>query len=176
MVADYVRSGHWLTAFVVWYVGALCALGLLVAGVGLRRLGGQLGEMLWALAVAGTTVSVVGAFVAGGVDVAMAEGRAAVPAGVPHPVVYTLTEIGNLLAVCAPALFVGVAALLLAARGPLPRWLRAFSVLAGVCGILAPLFFTYGVFVLWTIVAGITWVVTGREAPEPARPFEEPLV
>jgi hypothetical protein len=26
---------------------------------------------------------------------------------------------------------------------------------AGVCGILAPLFFTYFVFVLWTIVAGI---------------------
>jgi hypothetical protein len=75
--------------------------------------------------------------------------------GVPHQVVYTITEIGNLLAVCGPALCVGVLALVLAARGPFPGWLRAFSVVAGVCGILAPLFFTYFVFVLWTVVAGI---------------------
>src|SRR5689334_6226756 len=63
MVAHYIRSGHWAAAFVIWYAGALCALGLLVAGTALRRLGGQVGELLWGLAIAGTAVSVVGAFV-----------------------------------------------------------------------------------------------------------------
>jgi hypothetical protein len=33
---------------------------------------------------------------------------------VPLPVFYTLTEIGNLIAVCGPALCMGVAALVLA--------------------------------------------------------------
>jgi hypothetical protein len=69
-----------------------------------------------------------------------------------------------------PALCIGVAALILAARGRLPQWLRVFSVIAGVCGILAPLFFTYFVYVLWTIVAGITLARSSRDsghAPQP---------
>ncbi len=167
MVRDYVASSHWLAAFGLWYVAALSAIGLVVAGAALRRLGGWLGDVLWGLAVAGTAASVVGAFVSGGLVVAMAEGGEAVQAGVPHPVVYTLTEIGNLLAVCAPALFVGVAAVLLAARVPMPRWLRVFSVVAGVCGVLAPLYFTYPVFLLWTVVVGIALLRSGARTTVP---------
>ena len=65
---------------------------------------------------------------------------------------------------CGPALCIGVAALVLAARGPLPGWLRIFSAAAGVCGILAPFFFTYFLFVLWTITAGIALALT---SPQP---------
>ena len=132
-----------------------------------------MGEVLWGLAVAGTATSVVGAFVSGGVDVAMAEGGRTVQTGVPHPAVYLVTEIGNLLAVCSPALLVGVGAILLAARTPMPRWLRAFTGVAGVCGVLAPFFFTLFVFVLWTVVAGSpSWWLLGvrrRGRPTPAR-------
>jgi hypothetical protein len=112
----------------------------------------------------------VGAFVAGGVDVAMAEGHASIRSGVSAPVVYTLTEIGNLLAVCGPALCMGVAALALAVRGPLPTWLRVFSAIAGVCGVLAPYFFTYFVFLLWAVVAGLTLAArrTDHTVTEPA--------
>ena len=52
---------------------------------------------------------------------------------------------------------------MLAARSTLPGWLRAFSAVAGVCGILAPLFFTYFVFTLWTIAAGITLAVSSKD-------------
>jgi Na+/H+-dicarboxylate symporter len=90
------------------------------------------------------------------------------------PVFYTLTEIGNLLAVCGPALCLGVAALVLATRGPLPTWLRVFSVLAGVCGVLAPFYFTYFVYALWTLVAGITWTL-GR-SPQRVRDSEPSMV
>lgn len=166
LVTDYIKASHWPVAWTLWYVGALCALGLLVVGTGLRRLGGTLGQLLGGLAVAATGVAVTGAFISGGLDVAMAEGGPTVRAGVPHEVVYTITEIGNLVAACAPALLMGVAALLLAARGPLPGWLRVFSVVGGVCGVLAPFFFTYGVYLIWAVVAGITWIVTGGRQAE----------
>ena len=98
-------------------------------------------------------------------------------AGLPHPIVYTVSEIGNLLTVCAPAFFVGVVALVLAAKTPLPPWLRGFSALAGACGILAPLYFTYFVFVLWTIVTGIAILTQRRttQQPQPQRPIEPAL-
>jgi hypothetical protein len=170
-VADYITTSHHPTAFTLWYVGALAALGLVAVAAGMRRLPGT-GPFLAGLALVGAAVSVTGAFVAGGVDVAMAEGGPTVRAGVPGPVVYTFTEIGNLLAVCGPALCVGVAALVLAARGPLPWWLRAFSAVAGVCGVLAPFFFTYFVFVLWTVVAGLVLALRRADTPtrEPVRP------
>jgi hypothetical protein len=159
-VSAYIASSHWPVAFGLSYVGALASVGLMVFGLALKSVGEGIGsgvrELLWGLAVAGTATSVVGGFVTAGLDVAMAEGGSTVQNGVPHPVVYTVTEIGNLLSVCGPAFFAGLMALLLAARAPLPTWLRACSAVAGVCGILAPLFFTLFVFVLWTIVAGVT--------------------
>ncbi|HET9498825.1 MAG TPA: hypothetical protein VFO98_01060 [Marmoricola sp.] len=155
-VSDYVASSGWLAAFGFAYLGAFAALGLLVFGRNLRPMLGSAGDLVWGLTVAGAATGVVGWFVDGGLDVAMAEGGRHVQTGVPLPVVYTITEIGNLLAVCSPAFFVGVAACVMAARAPLPRWLRVFSVVAGVCGVLAPLFVTYLVFVLWTLVCGAT--------------------
>lgn len=169
-ISAYLSGGHWSTAFTIAYVGAAAALGLLVLGQALRALGGTLGDLLWSLAVAGTTTSVAGFFVTGGLDVAMAEGGHAVQAGVPHPVVYTVSEIGNLLSVCAPAFFTGVIAIALAAKAPLPGWLRAFSAVAGACGIFAPLFFTYFVFVLWTLVAGVALLVRRPVSQRAANP------
>jgi hypothetical protein len=164
-VRTFVSSGHWPAAFALSYLAAFAALGLVVFGNALRpSLGYPLGDLVWGLAVAGTATSVVGAFVTGGLDVAMAEGGHTVQTGVPHPVVYTITEIGNLLAVCGPAFFVGVIALVLAARAPWPMWLRAFSAVAGLCGILAPLFFTYFVFAIWTVVAGVALVRSGSRS------------
>jgi hypothetical protein len=169
LVGDYIATSHFAPAFAFWYVGALAAVGLLVFGHGLRDLP-SVGGLLEGLAIAATATSVVGAFVSGGLEVAMAEGGSAVRAGVPHPVIYTITEIGNLLAICSPALFVGVAALVLARRSALPGWLRGFCVVAGLCGILAPFYFTYFVYLLWTVVAGVFLIAsrTTRPAAEPA--------
>jgi hypothetical protein len=156
LVPSYVAQSHWPVAFTIAYLGAISALGLFVFGNAMRKMLPRTGELLWGLSVAAVSVSAVGWFVDGGLVVAMAEGGHAVQAGVPDPVVYTVTEIGNLLAVCAPAFFIGVAALVLAIRADLPKWLRIFSVVAGVCGILAPGFFTFFVFVVWTLVFGVT--------------------
>lgn len=161
-VATYVSSGHFAVAAGCWLVGAFAALALLVVANGLRALPGT-GRLLAGLTGVGAAAGIVGAFVSGGLAVAMSEGGAAVRRGVPHSVVYTITEIGNLLAICAPALCVGVAGIVLAGRHGLPSWLRVFSFVAGICGILAPIFVTWFVFVTWTVVLGIALAV--RRSP-----------
>ena len=153
-VANYISTGHLTIAATLWYLGAFSALALLVVATGVRQVP-QIGGLLSRLATVGAALSVTGAFVSGGLAVAMAEGGVRVRTGVPHAVVYTITEIGNLLAVCAPALCLGVAALVCAARAPLPAWLRITAVLGGICGILAPLFFTYFVYIICTAISGI---------------------
>jgi hypothetical protein len=177
LVTSYIGSDHWVLAWLYCYLGAAGAVGLLIFGLRWHSSTGSSGDTLRGLTLAAAAVSVVGWFVDGGVVVSMAEGGRAVQSGVPHPVVYTLTETGNLLAVCAPAFFMGIGAILLATRSPMPRWLKVFSVVAGLCGILAPLFFTYGLYVLWTVVfAG--WLLAGgrRAAPTAAASREASLV
>ena len=166
VVAGYVDPSHYATSLAFWYVGALAALGLLAFGHGLRRLGGVVGETAWGLSIAGTATSVVGAFVGGGLVTALAEGGTAVREGVPHPVVYTISEIGNLLSLCGPAFFIGVVAILLAARAGLPRWLGIFSAVAGVCGILLGFYFTIPVYLLWALVFGGRLVAKGSRRSE----------
>lgn len=159
-VADYVSSGHWPIAFVLAYVGAFAALGLLVFGRRMRHEMRVGGDLLWGLLVGGTSVAVAGWFMVGGVAVSMAEGGSAL-ATVPHPVVYLFSEIANLVAVCASAFLVGVAALVLGVRSALPAPLRVFSSVAGVCGILAPVFFPLFLFWLWSVGFGLWVAVTG---------------
>jgi hypothetical protein len=57
----------------------------------------------------------------------------------------------------------------------MPCGLRVFTIVAGACGVLAPFLFTYFVFVLWTIVAGIGFAASRRPAPVVA-PLMESLV
>jgi hypothetical protein len=168
IIAGYLDPGHYATSIGFWYLGALAALGLLAFGHGMRRLGGAVGETAWGLSVAGAAISVVGAFVGGGLVVALAEGGTAVQQGVPHPVVYTISEIGNLLSLCGPAFFVGALAIVLAARASLPRWLAVFSVVAGLCGILLPFYFTIPVYLVWTLVFGGRLVAGGTRGAKGA--------
>jgi hypothetical protein len=161
-VARFISSGHMWTAFGLGYLGILGALAILVFGARMRGEAGSSGDLVWGLTLVGTATSLVGWFVTGGLAVAMAEGGDPVRGAIAHPVVYTVSEIGNLLAVCSPALCVGVASILLARQASLPRWLQVFTMVAGVCGVLASFYFTYFVFVLWTLVAGMALAVTSR--------------
>jgi hypothetical protein len=118
------------------------------------------GDVFWALAVAGTAAAVIGWFLVGGVAVVFAEGGTALTA-LPHPVVYALTETGNLVAVCASAFLVGSAALVLAARASLPAALRVLTVVGGICGLVAAFFFPIFLFWLWAIAFGVWALATG---------------
>jgi hypothetical protein len=165
-VAAYISSGHRITAFVLAYLGLFAALGLLAFGAGMREALGRAGRTVWGLSVAGTAAAAVGWSMVGGVAVAAAEGGSAV-AGVPHPVIYLLTQVGNGIALCASALMVGVAALVLASRAGVSTHLRVLTAVAGVCGIVSPLFFPLFVFWLWTIGFGIYVAAAPSRRTEP---------
>lgn len=164
-VVGFMSHGHMWAAFGYGYLGCLGAVALLVAGRHLRDLAGSARDLVWGLAIAGSTASAVGFFVTAGVAVSMAEGGTQVRDSIPHSVVYTFTETGNLLSVCLPALFVGAVALVLARKADLPGWLRVFSAVAGVCGILAPFFFTYFLYLLWVLVTGALLALGRNRAP-----------
>jgi hypothetical protein len=170
-IAEYLSGGHRITAFALAYAGGLAALGLLPFAHRMRQELGGLGRTVWGLGVAAVATAVTGWFVVGGVAVAATEGGSAVTRGVAHPVVYVFTEIGNLVAVCGPAFLVGIVAVLLAARGPLPAPLRAVSAVAGLCRIVAPLFFPMFVYFLGVLVLAVWCLVARapRRAPAPAQ-------
>ncbi|WP_308492750.1 hypothetical protein [Microbacterium terrisoli] len=167
-VTAYLTVTHGPTAFALWYVAALGALALVLFAAGVRRLP-TTGAPLAALATIGAAVSVTGAWLSGGLAVAMAEGSDPVRTGIPHPVAYVLTEVGNLMAVCGPALCVGVIALVLAARGGVSVWLRVCCVIGGVCGILAPYFYTYFIYMLFTVVFAVALIAARRAPTRPSR-------
>ena len=165
-VTDYIASGHWAAAFVVAYLGAFAALGLVVFGHSIAWQVGRGAGLLRGLAVGGGVAGVVGWFLVGGIAVAFAEGGGALTA-VPHPVVYLVSEMSNLVAVCASAFLAGAAAFVLASRADLPRWLRITSYIAGPCGMLAAFFFPLFLFWLWAIGCGAWAVRAGARDAEP---------
>ena len=160
-VTAYLSPDHLGEAVVFGYAGILGALCLLVFGRGARALVVRGADLVWALVVASVTAGVLGATAAGGIAVAGAEGGDAIRTGVPLPVVQMLGEVTGLVMLCVPALFVGVVAIVLARRAELPAWLRVAGIVAGACGILAPAFFTFFVFLLWTLVFG-GWLALAR--------------
>jgi hypothetical protein len=160
-VQAFIEGHHRNLDFALYTVGALASIGLLVFGWAVRDRFDRVGELVWGLSIAGTATAVSGLFLLGGFQVAMAEGGRQAQE-VPQSVAYTIGTIGHLFAGPAPALFLGVIALLLAARAEMPGWLRVFTVLAGVCGITAALYFTAAVYLLWVLVFGI-WVVARRQ-------------
>jgi len=169
---DKVRqyaAGGLVTPILLGALVMAAACALLLLGRHLREEGGVAGGLGRDLAVVGAAAGVVGGMAQSGLSVALLEGGAGVSTGLTLPVVYALGEIVNLLAVCAPAFAVGVLALLLAARYPMPAWLRVLTVVGGVCGVTAPLFVTLFVFLLWAVVLG-TWLAVGGERGSEVNP------
>ena len=172
-VVDYLSRDHWVTGMVLGYVGAFAALGYLVFARRMRDQLGDAGDLFWGLAVAGTAAAVIGWFLVGGMSVSFAEGGDAMQK-LPHPVVYLVSEMSDLIAVCASAFLIGISAIVLAAKAALPRPVRIASYVGGVCGIFAAAFFTLFLFWLWAIAVG-AWValrgslyVAARREPQPA--------
>lgn len=162
-VAAFIAGTHRNLDFLLYTVGALSSIGLLVFGWAVRDRFGRIGELVWGLSVAGTATAVSGLFALGGFQVAMAEGGEQAQA-IPPSVAYTFGTIGHVFAGPGPALFIGVIALILAAKAELPAWLRVFTVLAGISAITAALYFTAAVYLLWLLVFG-SWAVA---RPQPS--------
>lgn len=174
-VVNFLSAEHFWVAVAMAYVGALGALALLPATQGLGDLHPGRRDLIRRLGVVAAATGVGGWFLSAGIPIAATEGGAPIRDGLPLPVAHTLGEMGILLALCAPALSIGIAATLLARARRLPRWLRVLSLVAGLCGVLAPLFFTAFVFLLWTLVMG-AWLSLSTSRATTSRPEGAPIV
>lgn len=173
MVSSYTSSSHWVTAFALAYLGAFTTLGLLPFAARMRSELRSGGDAFWGLTVAGVAAGVIGWFLLGGLAVVFAEGGSALRS-LPHTVVYALGELGVLVTACASAFLVGSAALVLAARAPLPTALRVLTVLAGVCGLLAAFYFTMFLYWIWAIGFGAWVLVTEARDSRPTPKQRQP--
>jgi hypothetical protein len=174
IVTSYISSGHRVTGIALAYLGAFAALGLLPFAARMRSELRSGGDLFWGLSVAGVAASVVGWFLLGGIPVVFAEGGTAL-AGLPHDVVYAMSEVSILVAVGASSFLVGVAALVLAVRGPLSGPIRALTVVGGVCGLLASFYFPIFLFWLWAIAFGIWTLASRTPASAPVRAQHQPV-
>jgi hypothetical protein len=173
LVTDYISSGHRVTAIALAYLGAFAALGLLPFAARMRSELRSGGDVFWGLSLAGVAASVVGWFMLGGIPVVFAEGGTAL-AGLPHDVVYAMGEVSILVAVGASSFLVGAAALVLATRAPLPGALRVFTVVGGVCGLLASFYFPIFIFWLWAIAFGVWTLASRARASAPLQAQHQP--
>jgi hypothetical protein len=167
-IARFVSPSSRVTEFACGYLGILAAVGLAVFVTRMRPAvaeasSHEVGDLFAALGIGAATVAAVGWTVTAGIPVAFAEGHGHPAAA---PVVYLVSELGVLLNLATPAILMGAAILLLATRAGamVPRWLRISTVVAGICGIAAPFFFPYFLFLLWGIVAGVWCLASGTGA------------
>ena len=168
-VTAWTGEAHRWGAFGVGYLGCFAALGLLVFTLGSHhRVRGPATEVYRSLGVIGAGIAMVGWWLSAGIAVALAEGGPDVRAGMSLPVVYSLSEMANLLAVCAPALCLGVMGWILATRGQQPRWLRVLGAVGGTGGVLAAFYFVIPLYVIWLIALGIWTLRSARPTPEPS--------
>jgi len=174
LVRSYIAGDHRVAALALAYLGAFAALGLLPFATRMRSELRSGGDLFWGLSIAGSAASVIGWFLLGGIPVVFAEGGTGV-AGLPHDVVYALSELGILVTVGAGSFLVGGAAIVLAARAPLPAPLRVLTVVGGVCGLLASFWFTLFAFWLWAVVLGVWTLASGSRDTAPIRAQHQPV-
>ncbi|MGN6574904.1 MAG: hypothetical protein ACTHKG_04395 [Nocardioides sp.] len=166
-VTAWTSEAHRWGAFGVGYLGCFAALGLLVFTLGSHhRVHGPTAEVYRSLGVIGAGIAMVGWWLSAGIAVALTEGGPDVRAGMSQPVVDSLSEMANLLAVCAPALCLGVMGWILADRGQQPRWLRILGAVGGTGGVLAAFYFVIPLYLVWLVVLGLWTVRSSRPARE----------
>jgi len=168
-IATYLSSGHRAVAIAAMYLGLLGALGLVCLLVELREglAATTAGRVAWGVGIAAAASFAVGWGVLGGQIFAHLEGGKKIV--IPPPVTYLLGEVGVIFIFGSAAALLGFAliAVVLAGGGMLPGWLRWFALVAGLCGIAGPAFFTFFVLLLWAVATGI-WLLRARSpAPGP---------
>ena len=168
-VADYLAKGHRTAVFVSIYLMLIGLLGLVLLLTRLRdSTAGMLGSVFWGAGVAAAAGFAVGWSVIVAPPLAVAFGGNS-KVSIDPVVAYTLAETGWIILIGAGGILLGFAlvALMAASAAALPAWFRWFTLLAGVAGVAAVAFFPFFVVLLWSLVAGIWLLLSGRSA-EPA--------
>jgi hypothetical protein len=170
-VDAYLAKGHRAVVIVAMYLGWLGVVGLICFLGHLRGYVGGEGiaaSVFWGSGVAAAASFALGWSVDGGQIIAHLEGGKAL--SVSPAVTHLISEVGSVLFIFGSGsamLGFGLIALMIASRETLPRWLRWLTLVAGVCGIAGPLFFTFFLLLLWAIAFGIWLLAAGRSSTAP---------
>lgn len=107
-----------------------------------------------------------------GIAVACAEGGTSDHhVAVSAPTIYLIGEFASLASLYVPQMLAGAAPLILARRlDALPGWLRAFTYLAAVCGIVSPLWLPSLIFLVWGVTFGVWMLLADRMSNTEPRP------
>ena len=166
-VAEYVKIGHFPTVVVTGYVALFGVLGLICLLAYLRATisvdpHNLAASIFWGIGLAAAASMAVSWGLVTGVALAAAEGGSA--ATVAHPVTYVLSDTSLNVLFGSGGIMLGFAliALVLGSGATFPRWLRWFTLVAGVLALGAPFFFPAFAIPIWGIVIGIWLVATGR--------------
>lgn len=166
--AAYTDPGGYLGPIASWTAAALAMLALPFFGYALRGIGGWAGEIIWGLSIAATAAGVTGAYFAGGFVVSLAEsGGTTIHDATPGTLVYTFSEMGNLLAATAPSFLLGAAGLVLAWKGGLPIWLRVITVIGGLCAMAEPWYFPIPGVIIWVLCFAGWAIARGSRRRQP---------
>jgi hypothetical protein len=170
-VAAYLATGHRALVIVAMYLGWVGVVGLICFLAHLRGYVGGEGmaaNVFWGTGVAAAASFALGWSVDGGQIIAHLEGGKAL--SVSPAVTHLISEVGSVLFIFGSGsamLGFGLIALVIASRGTLPRWLRRLTLVAGVCGIAGPAFFTFFFLLLWAIAFGIWLLAAGHSSTAP---------
>jgi hypothetical protein len=168
VVADYLAKGHRVAGIAAMYLGWLAIPGLICLLAHLRDLiGDEPGKarpasILWGTGLAAAASFAIGWGVAGGQIIAHLEGGSGL--SIAPPVTHLISEVGVIFIFGSGSALLGfgLIALMLASRTVLPAWLRWSTLVAGLCGIAGPAFFTFFLLLLWGIAMGVWLLVAGR--------------
>jgi hypothetical protein len=168
-VERYLATGHRVSVIVAMYLGWLGVLGLICLLAHLRGyLGGVSGDSItrsvfWGAGIAAAASFALGWSVDGGQIIAHLEGGKSL--AVSPQVTHLISEVGSVLFIFGSGsalLGFGLIALALGSQQTLPRWLRWTTLVAGVCGVAGPAFFTFYLVLVWSIVVGGWLLLAGR--------------
>lgn len=162
-VADYVAKGHRTSVIVSIYLVVLAAVGLVCLLARLRDAiaDARTAAIFWAIGTAAVAGFVIGYALVAAVPLAIAYGGSAVT--LQPTVVFTLAEAGWVVMYGAGGVLLGCALVALALRpAGLPAWVRWSTLVAGICGLAAPLWFPFFVVLIWAVVIGVWLLAADR--------------
>ena len=174
-VANFVAKDHRTAVFVAVALGLLSALGLLLLLAGLRERvsgGGSLtATVFWSASILSVTGFAIGWMTVLTVPISRAYGGSSLV--VIDPVLtYTITEIGWVIMFAIGGTFLGVA-LITSAIGSaqaFPTWLRWFTLIVGVIGLVSLAWIPFFALPIWAIIVSLWLIAAGRTGAPVTQP------
>jgi hypothetical protein len=171
-VTKFVSKGHRAGAFVAIYLLLIGVFGLICLLARLREAvsapadeQGVTRSMFWGTGLAAATSLAIGFCINLSMPIAYAFASNS-KFSLTTPEIYAFIEVGAEVALAAGGVLLGISliVLFLASGDRLPAWLHWVTLIAGILGLASIAFFPWFALLIWSVVAGVWLLASGREA------------